>query len=753
MPAMNPVLFYAKMHGKFNKRSDYRTFILLLILWLSVGNVSISQTAADSLARLLRRAPLDTQRVLLLVDYAWEINETRPEEAERSLSEAIELARKLNYLRGEAKAWNGLGVLEEIRQNKNAALQFYLKALQLRRQLGDMAEVASSLNNLGVLYENFGQPDSALAYHKESLSILESLRDTVRMARARFNIAAVLQESGDYTEARNQLYEARAILEQIGDRDGMAKVYTQIGHIYLELDRYSEALRWYRQALELRRQLGESQGLAMALSDYANALDEYSARKGEAFSDVFTLLDQPIAPRCTTEAHSADTVLYYYRQALDIWRQLNNSAGEAQVFTNMADVYKRLGQYDKGLSLLRRAEAIARSLEDPLLLMEIYNVRSDIYDRMGQYDKALEYVRKYYVLAREAKNQKFVQSALKDFSEIYSALGDYRRAYFYRVKYDEFRYARLREKERSDFARKEVLYEAERRERLLKEQETALKLQAAELARSRVELYASLAGVAALLVLAALLYSRNRLRARTNRELAAKNALIERERQRADDLLTNILPAATAAELKAFNRVKPLRYDSVTVMFTDFKGFTLVAEQLPPEVLIAELDEYFTLFDEIVLQYGLEKIKTIGDAYMCAGGLPTPNDTHPIAVVRAAIAMQCQLQSLMVRKKAQGRPTFEMRIGIHTGPVIAGVVGRHKFAYDIWGDTVNTAARLEQSSEPGKINISETTYQAVKDFFPCTYRGRLSAKNKGEVDMYFVEYSCQASFSTCEDCG
>lgn len=726
------------MRQRFRSRGLW----LCALLWLCAAGAFHAQTVADSLARLLQRAPADTNRVLLLVDYAWEINETRPEQAEHFLREAIALARRLRYLRGEAKAWNGLGVLEEIRQNKNAAQQHYLKALQIRQQLGDKAEIASTLNNLGVLYENFGQPDSALAYHKQSLAILESLQDTLRIARARFNIAAVLQESGDYTEARSQLYEARTILEQIGDLDGIAKVYAQLGHIYLELDRYREALRWYRQALDLRQQLGEPQGLAMALSDYANALDEYQARGTDSLIDVFAILERAGAPRRTVESSSADTVLHYYQRALDIWNQLDNAAGKAQVFTNMADVYKRLGQYDKGLNLLRQAEAIATELEDPLLLMEIYNVQSDIYDRMGQYARALECVQKYYALARDAKNQKFVQSALKDFSEVYSAMGDYRRAYAYRVKYDEFRYARLREKERSDFARKEVLYEAERRERLLKEQETALKLQAAELARSRLELYASLAGVLALLVLAALLFSQNRLRARVNRELADKNEEIEKARQRADDLLNNILPATIATELKAKGEVDSVRFESVTVMFTDFKDFTRIAESVSPEVLIKELGECFSLFDSIVRRHGLEKIKTIGDAYMCAGGLPVSNDTHPTDVVRAAVAMQCRLQTLMARKRAEGKPVFEMRIGIHTGPVIAGVVGQHKFAYDIWGDTVNTAARLEQTSEPGKINISETTYQAVKHLFPCTYRGRLSAKNKGEVAMYFVEYTC-----------
>ena len=243
-----------------------------------------------------------------------------------------------------------------------------------------------------------------------------------------------------------------------------------------------------------------------------------------------------------------------------------------------------------------------------------------------------------------------------------------------------------------------------------------------------------------MLLLVALFYNRSRLRARSNKELATKNVAIEKERKRADELLTNILPAAAALELKEHNSVRPVRYESVTVMFTDFKGFTTVAEQVTPEELIAELDECFRLFDAIMERYGLEKIKTIGDSYMCAGGLPTANKTHPFDTVKAAIAMQQELNDLMFIKANEGKPVFEMRIGIHTGPVVAGVVGSHKFAYDIWGDTVNTAARMEQGSAPHKINISESTYALVKDQFECEYRGEIAAKNKGNIRMYFVNY-------------
>ena len=242
-----------------------------------------------------------------------------------------------------------------------------------------------------------------------------------------------------------------------------------------------------------------------------------------------------------------------------------------------------------------------------------------------------------------------------------------------------------------------------------------------------------------LLLLAGLLFNRNRLRARANRLLTAKNETIERERQRADTLLQNILPEKTAEELKTNGTVKPVHYESVTVLFSDFKNFTTIAESLSPEALVKELDEHFRLFDAIVVRHGLEKIKTIGDAYMCAGGLPEPNETHALDTVRAALEMQQEIGVLGAKKAAAGKPFFEMRIGINTGPVVAGVVGSHKFAYDIWGDTVNTAARLEQGGEPGKINISETTWEKVRDEFPCTFRGKLPAKNKGEIAMYFVE--------------
>ncbi len=218
-----------------------------------------------------------------------------------------------------------------------------------------------------------------------------------------------------------------------------------------------------------------------------------------------------------------------------------------------------------------------------------------------------------------------------------------------------------------------------------------------------------------------------------------RTAQLEEEKKKSDDLLLNILPAETAEELKANGRALARSYDCVTVLFTDFKDFTQISEHLTPEELVAVIDFYFCAFDRIISKYNIEKIKTIGDAYMCAGGIPNPEANTPTDVVMAGLEILQFVQNLSPDNKQLKKHKFEIRIGIHTGPVVAGIVGTTKFAYDIWGDTVNTAARMESCGEEGKVNISGATYEIIKDDFKCTYRGKVDAKNKGDIDMYFVD--------------
>ena len=227
-------------------------------------------------------------------------------------------------------------------------------------------------------------------------------------------------------------------------------------------------------------------------------------------------------------------------------------------------------------------------------------------------------------------------------------------------------------------------------------------------------------------------------------EANAKNAQVEEqklreEKKRSDSLLLNILPEEIANELKEFGKSYARKHEEVTILFADIKGFSSIAENLSANDLVSQLDECFRAFDNIVEKHGLEKIKTVGDAYVCACGLPKPVQDNAIKTVKAALDMIDFLKGFNTSKKIQNLPAFEFRVGIHTGPVVTGVVGLKKFTYDIWGDAVNMAARMEQHGEAGKINVSGNTYQFIKDKFKCIHRGKIEAKNKGEVDMYFVD--------------
>lgn len=210
------------------------------------------------------------------------------------------------------------------------------------------------------------------------------------------------------------------------------------------------------------------------------------------------------------------------------------------------------------------------------------------------------------------------------------------------------------------------------------------------------------------------------------------------EKDKSENLLANVLPKDTADELKSKGKVTKKKYKMATILFSDIQGFTKIAEQMNPETLIDELDKFFFHFDSVVEKYNIEKIKTIGDAYMCAGGIPNKNRTNPVEVVLAALEMQQYMRDLQLQAKAKNQEYWDIRIGIHTGSLIAGVVGHKKLSYDIWGDSVNTASRMESSGEAGKVNISGSTYELVRDFFICEYRGKMPVKYKGEIDMYFV---------------
>ena len=318
-------------------------------------------------------------------------------------------------------------------------------------------------------------------------------------------------------------------------------------------------------------------------------------------------------------------------------------------------------------------------------------------------------------------------------SKTYAAKEQFDSAYVWYKRFSKFNQKFINEGEAKQLAIEvqRNQYEEAERERLAEQQRQEIE-RLAEAKRQRLIKY-SLAGGAALLILLALV----QFRAFRNKSKA--NKIIAREKERSEDLLLNILPAETAEELKRDGESKPKPYDNVSVIFTDFKGFTFMAEKLTADELVGEIDHCFRAFDDILGKYRIEKIKTIGDAYMCVAGLPEVYADNAEEAIKAALDIRDFMLKYKAERDKEGLPGFEIRIGVHTGPVVAGIVGVKKFAYDIWGDTVNTAARMESSGESGKVNISGTTQALVKDRFDFEFRGKVKAKNKGEIDMYFVE--------------
>ncbi len=221
---------------------------------------------------------------------------------------------------------------------------------------------------------------------------------------------------------------------------------------------------------------------------------------------------------------------------------------------------------------------------------------------------------------------------------------------------------------------------------------------------------------------------------------------LKRAKAVSDSLLKNILPEAIAEELKSKGRVEARYFEDVSVMFVDFSQFTKVSSQMDTSLLVAELHHCFSAFDKIAGRHGLEKIKTIGDSYMCAAGVPRPVENQHVQIASAAHAMMQFVAERRGLKAAEAKPFWNARIGIHTGPVVAGVVGIHKFTYDIWGNTVNVASRMEACGEEGRVNISHSLYTklASDQHFTFTPRGAIEVKGKGSMEMYFVEPATRA---------
>lgn len=388
-----------------------------------------------------------------------------------------------------------------------------------------------------------------------------------------------------------------------------------------------------------------------------------------------------------------DSSAVYNRQALAIAKKLNMTGPTIALYMNLANNESGKAAYYTALTYLDSAAALTAGGGFLQHAVNIEWSRSGIYTKLGRHREAVRHIQRFVSLKDSLLNVEKVKAV----SEL------------------------------------QAKYESERKERIIQELEVSklnAELREEQLTKTRNIFFFSAFGV---LLVATGLYWRLQY-------MRKSKSAIQKEKDISENLLLNILPEEVASELKAKGEAEARLIEQVTVLFTDFKGFTALSEKMSPKSLVHDLHECFSAFDLICGKHHIEKIKTIGDAYMAAGGLPTPNHTHASDVVKAALEMAAFVEDGKARKITAGLPYFEIRIGIHTGPVVAGIVGVKKFQYDIWGDTVNTASRMESSGAVGKVNISETTYSKLRDSpeFVFESRGNVEAKGKGKMGMYFV---------------
>jgi len=646
------------------------------------------QPRIDSLLKELPKQKEDTNKVKFLNSLSHGYCNINPDEGMKYGQLEQELATKLGWKKGIALASNSIGNVYQIKSDHDSALVYYAQALKIDEETGYKKGIGQVNCNIGNIYVDEGDYPKALECYFNYLKIADETGDKDAIASATINVGIIYYYQSDFPKSLEYYFKALKMFEELGDKQNEALVNCNIGIDYSLEHEYQKALEYDFKALNVKEELGDKSNAAGICLNIAGT---YADQKNYTMAIVYNRkalkMAEETGDKHTTAGSLCDIGKSYIALARDTSVQSGRVTGSYEL---VGSNYRRERSIPKNRKILlqnaiesiQQSLVICKEINVPDFMQECYENLAIAYKLTGDYKKALEAADNYHAIKdsvfSKENSEKIIKIGMKN-------------------EYDR---QRLTDSLKTD----------------AKEKIAAIKLQ-----RQRSYTYMGIAGI---LLLAGFSFFIVKERGRS-----------EKERKKSDGLLLNILPGEIAAELKTTGTTTAKHYNNVTVLFTDFVNFTEAGERMSPQALIEELDNCFKKFDEITGKYNVEKIKTIGDAYLAVAGLPTADPLHAEHVVRAAIEINAFMQDRFAKL---GSRTFEIRIGIHSGSVVAGIVGVKKFAYDIWGDTVNTAARMEQNSEAGRINISATTYELVKDKIACEYRGEIEAKGKGVMKMYYV---------------
>jgi len=594
--------------------------------------------------------------------------------------------------------------------NQDSGIHLAEQYLEFAKKNGKQRDVADALLTAGRLYARKGSSVVSNTLLDQSLRIAEEIGDSLLIGECYSVKGSNENGTGDLLTGHKFLLKALAINKKTGNQQFEAYDYGNLGNIFAALGMYEEA------------------------KDYYSKMKDLSGNKDNAFTLAATTSNLGLL---YLQLGDTTKALEFKMKGLQLSINGDFLAFQANNYHDLLNIYIARNQLDSSIKYLNDLKIVSEKLNNPVYYSFYHYAAGAIHLMQKKYQKAVVDCQKAYDLSIEGQVPEIEKSSCTCLYMAYKGLGNDRKALEYFELIDLINTKDQKEKMKTGLQREEFKNQlAADSLQQLEEKRIVQEAHQQEVAKkNRTRNILGTSGLIVLLI-AGGLYSRNRYIQK------AKN-VIEEERDRSDNLLLNILPEEIAKELKEKGKADARDFDMVSMLFTDFKQFTQASEKLSAQVLVGEINACFEAFDAIMEKYSIEKIKTIGDAYMAAGGLPIPSDDSVKNTILAGLEMQEFIVKRKKERDEKGLPAFEMRVGIHTGPVVAGIVGVKKFQYDIWGDTVNTANRMESYSADGMVNISKATYDLVKEEpeFEFESRGKIEVKGKGEMEMFFVSRS------------
>lgn len=626
------------------------------------------------------------------------------------------LKRALSTVKGDSNHVNTLIELSKsfVNLDNSNAIHYGEEAALLAKQIRFGKGLGYAHKAIGMAYYNASNYADAYDHFEKSLTSFDSINFKVGVANMCSNMGAIMFNTGDSARAIQYHLRSLKVSEEIGDKLRIGTALNNIGAVYKSNPATTQkALHYFLNAIPIFEAINHTYGVGaisgnigeiyfdnkqydMALPYLATCLNSFSGTIDAIFP--LTMLGSVYAAQKDFQkAH------YYHINAIDFAWKLGAHLELTQSLLAFAETQMKEGRTQDAITTYKRAEKIAKPLHARNEITEIY----------------------------------------KNLAKCYSGLDDFRNAYFYENLHNAMKdtLANHDESDKAQEARlnKSIQAQMDIKEKMLMRQDQL---------KAENKLQTTMIYSGFVLLIIALVAAGMSVRFIQMRKI---NKLINEEKEKSENLLLNILPKQIADELKLNGHSAARNFEEVTVLFTDFQDFTQMAETLSPQALVAEINACFKAFDQIITNHKIEKIKTIGDSYMVAGGFDSQSNASAKNVVMAGLEMQAFMQKRKNDLQNDHKPYFEMRVGIHTGPVVAGIVGVKKFQYDIWGDTVNTASRMESSCEVGRVNISQSTFEILKYDAALQFesRGKIEAKNKGVIEMYYVDFS--ETFSAAGD--